>query len=96
MRKEQHQDEICQGSVRPTVVGEGLNAFDRVGYRRFVFIKQSARNVVAAAERYAALQDNKDRKHRELQEAIEFMHAKQEEVPQGGLGLGGADLGGGV
>ena len=46
------------------------------GYRRFVFINKSEGNVVAAAGRDAALQENQG----ELEEAIENMTAKQSEL----------------
>ena len=52
----------------------GKNACDGGVYRRFVFVKESEGNVVAAAERCAAVQENQDRNCRELQEAIEHMN----------------------
>ena len=53
------------------------NVCDGGGYRRFAPTKKSEDNVVAAAAWYAALQENQDRNYRELQEAIEYMNAKQ-------------------
>ena len=50
------------------------NECDGGGYRRFVFIKKSKGNVVAAAGWHAALQEHQDRNFRELQAAIEFMN----------------------
>ena len=42
-----------------------------------VLIERSEGNVVAVAGRYAALQDKQERDYSELQEAIEYMIAKQ-------------------
>ena len=52
-------------------------ACDGGGYMRFVFTRRSEGNVVAVAGRYAAMQENHESGNRELQEAIEFMNAKQ-------------------
>ena len=53
------------------------NACDGGGYRELVFFKKSEGNPVAAAGRYAALQENQESDHRELKEAIELMNEKQ-------------------
>ena len=53
------------------------NACDGGGYGRFVFIKRSEGNVVAVTGRHADRQEHREKHHRELQEAIEFINAKQ-------------------
>ena len=62
-----------------TVLAE--TACDGGGYRRFVFIKRRESNLVASARQCAALQENLERDHKELQEAIEFMNEKQSRRP---------------
>ena len=58
-----------------TVMAE--TACDGGGYRRFLFINSWEGNLVASARQHAALQENLERDHKELQEAIEFMNVKQ-------------------
>ena len=68
---------LAPSDVAGIVTALAKNVCDGGADRRFVFIKKGDGNVVAAAGRNVALQENQERDYTEVQEAIENMNAKQ-------------------
>ena len=68
---------LAPSDVAGIITALAKNVCDGGADRRFAFIKKGDDNVVAAAGRNVALQENQERDFTEVQEAIEYMNAKQ-------------------
>ena len=68
---------LAASDVAGIITALAKNVCDGGADRRIVFIKKGDGNVVAAAGRNVALQENQERDYTEVQEAIEYMNAKQ-------------------
>ena len=68
---------LAPSDVAGIITALAKNVCDGGADRRFVFIKKGDGNEVAASWRNVALQENQERDYTEVQEAIEYMNAKQ-------------------